>query len=79
MPSPNVAEDHQTRNAEALVSRRAAKMVPDNLAKEHLVDKMLKLIDDTEQRKELSENIHKMAIPDSAERIAKEIINMVDR
>ena len=77
VPSPNVAEDHQTRNAEALVSRRAAKMVPDNLAVEHLVDKMLKLVNDLEQREELSRNIKKMALPDSAEHIANEVLNIL--
>ena len=77
VPSPNVAEDHQTRNAEALVSRRAAKMVPDNLAVEHLVNKILKLVDDRKQRDELSRNIQQMALPDSAEHIADEILKIL--
>jgi len=78
VPSPNVAEDHQTRNADALVARKAAIMVPDNLAREHLMDKMLKLMGDEEQKKELSKNIVQLGISDASQRIAAEVIKIVD-
>ncbi|MBN1133030.1 MAG: undecaprenyldiphospho-muramoylpentapeptide beta-N-acetylglucosaminyltransferase [Bacteroidales bacterium] len=78
VPSPNVAGDHQTKNAEALVSRKAAIMIPDNLAEKYLVGKLLDLLDNPELMKELSVNISKLAIPDSAERIANEIIKLIE-
>ncbi len=78
VPSPNVAEDHQTRNAEALVSRKAAFLMPDNLAREHLVDKMLNLMGDENQKKELSKNIVQLGISDASQRIAAEVINIMD-
>ena len=79
VPSPNVAEDHQTSNAMALVSKKAAIMVPDNLARKHLVKKILKLIDSKEQRDELSRNIQQLGISDSAERITDEIVKLVEK
>ncbi|MEN8227060.1 MAG: undecaprenyldiphospho-muramoylpentapeptide beta-N-acetylglucosaminyltransferase [Bacteroidota bacterium] len=79
VPSPNVAEDHQTRNAEALVSRNAAIMVPDNLAREALVEKMLKLMESSEQQDELSMNIKQLGIADASQRIAAEVLKIVDQ
>jgi len=79
VPSPNVAEDHQTRNAEALVSKKAAIMVPDKMAVKHLVNKMLQLLDDEVQRSELSKNIQKLGISDASRRIAGEVMKLVDR
>jgi UDP-N-acetylglucosamine--N-acetylmuramyl-(pentapeptide) pyrophosphoryl-undecaprenol N-acetylglucosamine transferase len=78
VPSPNVAEDHQRRNAEALVSRSAAIMIPDGEAPEKLVDTMLGLLDDQERRKELSGEIKKLAIPDASERIAAEVGKIIE-
>jgi UDP-N-acetylglucosamine--N-acetylmuramyl-(pentapeptide) pyrophosphoryl-undecaprenol N-acetylglucosamine transferase len=78
VPSPNVAEDHQRRNAEALVSRGAAIMIPDGEAPEKLVDTMLGLLDDQERRKELSGQIKKLAIPDASERIAAEVGKIIE-
>jgi len=78
VPSPNVAEDHQTRNAEALVSKKAAIMVPDNMAGKHLVTRMLQLLEDEEQRSELSINIKKLGISDASQRIAAEVIKLVE-
>ncbi|MCK5134773.1 MAG: undecaprenyldiphospho-muramoylpentapeptide beta-N-acetylglucosaminyltransferase [Bacteroidales bacterium] len=78
VPSPNVAEDHQIRNAEALVSRKAAMLVPDNLAREHLVDKILKLMEDEDLKKELSKNIKQLGISDASQRIAAEVIKIMD-
>lgn len=77
VPSPNVAEDHQTKNAEVLVSKKAAIMVPDNQAKEHLVDIMLELMDDDNHKKELSKNIKLLGIPDASKRIAAEVLKLV--
>ena len=73
VPSPNVAEDHQTKNAMALVNQNAALMIKDNEAKEKLVDTALSLIQDDARLVSLSENIHKMAHFHSAEQIVDEI------
>ena len=73
VPSPNVAEDHQTKNARALVDKGAAEMVADADAVECCMDMALKLLNDPERLKTLSDNILKLAIPDSAERVAAEI------
>ena len=77
VPSPNVAEDHQTQNALALVRKDAAVMIKDVDAKDQLVDKALELIYNEPELKKLSTNILKMAEKDSAERIAKEILNLI--
>lgn len=77
VPSPNVAEDHQTRNAEALVSRDAAVMIPDHEARERLVDTMLELTGDQGRKSTLSENIQQMGIPDASGRIASEVLKLV--
>ncbi len=77
VPSPNVAEDHQTQNALALVKKEAAVMVKDVDAKEQLVIRALELINDTKALKKLGENILKMAEKDSADRIAEEILNLI--
>jgi len=77
VPSPNVAEDHQTRNAEALVERKAAKMVADSKAGELLVDEMLGLIENAEEQKILSDHIKKLGIADASERIASEVFKII--
>jgi UDP-N-acetylglucosamine--N-acetylmuramyl-(pentapeptide) pyrophosphoryl-undecaprenol N-acetylglucosamine transferase len=77
VPSPNVAEDHQTRNAEALSSRGAAVMVPDHEAGEKLVDVMLDLVKDVPRQQKLSENIRPMGIPDASDRIAREVKKLI--
>ena len=79
VPSPNVAEDHQTKNAMALVNQNAALMIKDNEAKEKLVDTALSLIQDDAQLVSLSENIHKMAHFHSAEQIVDEIVRIIER
>jgi UDP-N-acetylglucosamine--N-acetylmuramyl-(pentapeptide) pyrophosphoryl-undecaprenol N-acetylglucosamine transferase len=76
VPSPNVAEDHQTRNAEALSSRGAAILIPDNQATKTLVDEAIKLVSDKQRRDILSENIVKMANRDADKRIAEEILRI---
>lgn len=77
VPSPNVAEDHQTKNAMALVDKQAALMVTDRDAPVRLIDEALKLMKDQEKRENLSENIRKMARPDAGKAIADEIIKLV--
>ncbi|MCB2197282.1 MAG: undecaprenyldiphospho-muramoylpentapeptide beta-N-acetylglucosaminyltransferase [Bacteroidetes bacterium] len=76
VPSPNVAEDHQTKNAMALVNRNAAIMIRDVEAKENLIRTALDLISNEEQIKSLSENIKGMALRDSAKIIAEEVLKL---
>ncbi len=79
IPSPNVAEDHQTRNAEALSGRDAAMLIADNLAGKILVDEAIKLISDQSRRDMFSENILKMADRDADIRIAEEGIKLTGK
>ena len=74
VPSPNVAEDHQRKNAEALAKCGAAVMVMDGEAKEKMIDAALSILRDKEQLEELGRNAKKMAQEDSAARIAEEVI-----
>lgn len=78
VPSPNVAEDHQTRNAAALVDVQAALMVSDREAPEKLVDTMLQLMKNKEKQNQLSKQIKKLGISDAAERIADEVLKLVN-
>lgn len=74
VPSPNVAEDHQTHNAMALVYKDAAVLVRDAEAADKLISTALKLIQDDERLKTLHTNILALAQADSARRIAEEVI-----
>ena len=76
VPSPNVAEDHQTKNALALVHDQAAIFVADRDAETKLITKALELLDDKALQKKLCDNIGKMALPDADEVIAKEVIQI---
>jgi len=76
VPSPNVAEDHQTKNAMALVARGAALMISDQEAEQKLSDTIIGLTGDEARKKSLAENIRKLAIGDSADRIAREILKL---
>ena len=78
VPSPNVAEDHQTQNALALVRRDAALYVKDVEAKEQLVELAIETVKDNDKLQALSRNILEMALPDSAEIIAKEVLRLAD-
>lgn len=71
VPSPNVAEDHQRKNALALVDHDAAVMVLDSEAVEKLPATVNELIGNADKRKKLSENILKMALKDSDNKIAE--------
>lgn len=70
VPSPNVAEDHQTRNAMALVQSNAAIMVADNKAENELVNMAISLASDKNKQTVLASNIAKLGMPDSAREIA---------
>ncbi len=74
VPSPNVAEDHQTHNAMALVNQNAALLVKDCEAAEKLIPAALELIHDDQRLEALHTNILRLAQPDSAKRIAEEVI-----
>jgi len=73
VPSPNVAEDHQTHNAMALVNKIAALLVKDEDAREHLVSTAIKLLNDDALKNELSINIATLAKPNATESIVNEI------
>ena len=76
VPSPNVAEDHQTHNAMALVNKEAAVLVRDAEAADKLVSTALDLIRDDKRLETLHTNILKLAQTDSAKRIAEEVIRL---
>ncbi len=76
VPSPNVAEDHQTQNALALVKNNAAIMVKDNELNNSLFDEVENLLKNKEKQKNLSENIKKMAKPNAANQIAEIILEV---
>ena len=79
VPSPNVAEDHQTKNALALVNKQAAIYVKDSEAETNLLDVALSTVKDEQKLKELSENIARLALPDSAKIIAQEVIKLAEK
>jgi UDP-N-acetylglucosamine--N-acetylmuramyl-(pentapeptide) pyrophosphoryl-undecaprenol N-acetylglucosamine transferase len=76
VPSPNVAEDHQSRNAAALSEKKAALVVSDKQAVKCLVDEAIKLVANTKKRNIISENIKKMAERDADIRIAEEVLKL---
>jgi UDP-N-acetylglucosamine--N-acetylmuramyl-(pentapeptide) pyrophosphoryl-undecaprenol N-acetylglucosamine transferase len=77
VPSPNVAEDHQTKNALALVNAHAAIMVKDDEAQRNLVDQGLKLLHDKIKCEELSKNIAVFAKPEAANDIVNELEKII--
>ncbi len=77
VPSPNVAEDHQTKNAMALVSRNAAIMVTDSESREKLIPVSVDLVKNWERLQSLSKNIKQLALFNSAEKIADEVFELV--
>lgn len=79
IPSPNVAEDHQTQNALALVRKDAAIMIRDVESKEKLIPEAIQLIQDDEKLNKLAENILLLAEKDSADRIADEVVKILEK
>ncbi len=77
VPSPNVAEDHQTQNALALTSKNAAILVKDANAQQSLVNELMSLIHNVDQQAALSKNIKHLAIADADSRILQEIEKLI--
>jgi len=77
VPSPNVAEDHQTKNAQSLVNKNSALMVKDVDSKRKLVEMLISLSSDKKLQEELSSNIKKLSVTDAAKRIADLSIDLV--
>lgn len=78
VPSPNVSEDHQTKNAMALVEKQAAIHVADVKAKEKLIETAIATVKDCEKLKTLEQNILEMARPNAAQQIAQEVLMLAD-
>ncbi|MFI5221115.1 MAG: undecaprenyldiphospho-muramoylpentapeptide beta-N-acetylglucosaminyltransferase [Bacteroidia bacterium] len=78
VPSPNVAEDHQTKNAMALVDKDAAILVKDSDAKNSLVNEAIKLATDEAKQIQLKKNIATFAMPNAAERIVDEVMKLIN-
>ncbi len=79
VPSPNVSEDHQTKNAMALVEKGAAQIVRDSEAVERGMKEAVALAMDNERLERLSANIASLAIVDSADRVVREIENIMEK
>ena len=79
VPSPNVAEDHQTKNAMALVNRQAAQFVSDAEAPQKLIPLALSTVKDDQILGQLSHNIKLMALRNSAEKIANEVFALAEK
>ncbi len=77
VPSPNVAEDHQTKNAMALVNKNAAELIKDADAINDLVDKAFELLEDEDRVKALAQNILKLGKPNATESILKQVLLLI--
>ena len=78
VPSPNVSEDHQTKNAMALVEKDAAIYVADAKVKEELIQKAVETVNNNAKISQLENNIEKMGKPNAAEDIANEVLMLAD-
>ena len=78
VPSPNVTEDHQTKNAMALVEKGAAWIVADKDSRQQLALEALRLLNDREEQKNLKKNIAALAKPNAATEIVEEIIKLIE-
>jgi UDP-N-acetylglucosamine--N-acetylmuramyl-(pentapeptide) pyrophosphoryl-undecaprenol N-acetylglucosamine transferase len=78
VPSPNVAEDHQTKNAKALSDKDAAILIPDSTARETLIDTALGLLFDIEKSAKLRKNIAAFARPNATSDIVNEIEKLLE-
>ncbi|HZZ75294.1 MAG TPA: glycosyltransferase, partial [Puia sp.] len=78
VPFPYAAEDHQTANAENLVRKNAAIMIPDKDASERLVPEIIRLANNKSEQEMLKENIGKMAITDADDKIANKILKILN-
>ncbi len=77
IPSPNVAEDHQTKNAQALVDKAAAVMIPNKDARARIWTEAVALLNDESRRRSLSDHIRALAHPKAAEQIAEEVLKLI--
>ena len=77
VPSPNVAEDHQTKNAQALVSKGAAVLITDEHAPASLYDEALRLLADPERQQQLSTRVRALARPHATELIVDELLKLI--
>ena len=77
IPSPNVAEDHQTKNAQAIVDKQGAILMKESELDVQFQTVFEALLNDTEKQKNLSENIKKLALPNATEQIVDEILKLV--
>ena len=78
VPSPNVAEDHQTKNAMSLVDKDAALMVKDAEARDKVIKLALETVGNQEKLESLSVNVKKLGLPDSADIIADEVLKLAE-
>lgn len=79
IPSPNVAEDHQTKNAMALVDKNAAVLVKDINARKQLKEVLNQLLSDNNKMELLSKQINSLAYPDAADKIAEVVISLIKK
>jgi UDP-N-acetylglucosamine--N-acetylmuramyl-(pentapeptide) pyrophosphoryl-undecaprenol N-acetylglucosamine transferase len=79
VPSPNVSEDHQTKNAKSLVDKKAAIHVNDVDARTKLVETALNLIENKPLCEELSTNISLLAKPNAAKEIVDQVIDIIKK
>jgi len=77
VPSPWVAEDHQTKNAEALTKENAAVLVADADVKDRLVDEVFRLLDEPAQREQLGKNARQLGQPGAVTKIAEEVLSLI--
>jgi len=78
VPSPNVAEDHQTKNAHALVNKGAAILISDKHAESELIDQTLKLLSNESDMETLSQKIGGLGLPNADEQIALEVFKIAN-
>lgn len=79
VPSPNVAEDHQTKNAQALTAKEAAILLPDAEARERLIPESLSLLEQPEKLDRMARNIRAFGKPYAAREIAEEVLKLVNK
>ncbi|MFA9186780.1 undecaprenyldiphospho-muramoylpentapeptide beta-N-acetylglucosaminyltransferase [Flavobacterium sp. FBOR7N2.3] len=77
IPSPNVAEDHQTKNAKAIVDKKGALLIKESELESEFSLVFEALLKDPEKQKQLSENIKKLALPEATKQIADEIVKLI--
>ncbi|THF51208.1 undecaprenyldiphospho-muramoylpentapeptide beta-N-acetylglucosaminyltransferase [Flavobacterium supellecticarium] len=77
IPSPNVAEDHQTKNAKAIVDKKGALLLKESELDNHFENTFKGLLENEEQRKQLSDTIKQLALPNATKQIVDEIVRLI--